>query len=198
MQKTLIFSAAVAALIGTTDARLSKGKCVNPPLQANFDISKYTGLWYEIERDAAFIFSEGGECVTAQYSANTDGSVHVHNAEYNFKKQKGDSIDGTATCNGPHCAVEFFSFAPKGDYRVVSTDYTEHAIVYSCIDLPFSYRNEDLWILARNKTLSPETHNATHELIKANIPNYDLDHNLHVTIQDNTCVYKEDGSKFLF
>ena len=57
MQKlALISAAAVALLAPTADARISSGACANPTLQSDFDITKYTGLWYEIRRDNEFIF----------------------------------------------------------------------------------------------------------------------------------------------
>jgi lipocalin len=65
MQKSILFTTGLVALIGTTVARISSGACSTPNLQSGFDITKYTGTWYEIRRDAEFYFEKNGECVTA-------------------------------------------------------------------------------------------------------------------------------------
>ena len=48
------------------------------------------------------------------------------------------------------CAVRFSNFAPWGDYRVIYTDYTDMAIVYSCSKLIMGMFSMDyLWVLTR-------------------------------------------------
>ena len=53
-------------------------QCPNPSLKDPYDADKYLGIWYELRRDTRIPF-ETGECVTAQYSKNSDGSIKVDN-----------------------------------------------------------------------------------------------------------------------
>jgi len=50
--------------------------------------------------------------------------------------------------------VQFKWFTPKGDYRVVSTDYENYSIVYSCSKLFGFYKVEFAWILGRVSDIS--------------------------------------------
>ncbi len=83
------------------------------------------GIWYENARDAAIRF-EKGDCQVARYSNEdlaTEGKITVINSQWNKNFIEPDSIKGFATCQGAHCNVNFKWYAPKGDYRVLSTDY---------------------------------------------------------------------------
>ena len=57
------------------------GSCARPTLKQDFDTDAYLGIWYELRRDKEIPF-ETGECVTAQYSLNDNGTVRVYNAQY--------------------------------------------------------------------------------------------------------------------
>lgn len=57
-------------------------------------------------------------------------------------------------CEGAHCAVKFKWFVPQGDYRVVSTDYENYSVVYSCSKVFGVYRVEFAWILGRIADIS--------------------------------------------
>ena len=62
------------------------GKCKvqpSPSVVQNFNIERYMGKWYEQFRDASMLFQQG-ECDTADYSINEDGSVKVVNSELFF------------------------------------------------------------------------------------------------------------------
>jgi lipocalin len=60
-----------------------------------------------------------------------NGTVRVHNTNYNNETGDIDGIYGYADFVGPRGTVNFPG-APGGDYRVLSTDYTSYTIVYSC------------------------------------------------------------------
>jgi lipocalin len=47
-----------------------------------------------------------------------------------------------------------FGMLAKGDYRVVKTDYTNYALVYSCSDIGGVAKEEAVWLLARTPTIS--------------------------------------------
>ena len=57
------------------------GLCPRPELVQNFDSDRYLGVWYELRRDKEIVF-ETGECVTAEYSLNDDGTVKVDNNQF--------------------------------------------------------------------------------------------------------------------
>ena len=61
---------------------------------------------------------------------NANGTLGVDNS----MEVDGDFEEAFAyaTCGGAHCSV-FFPGAPVGgDYRVLSTDYENYSLVYSC------------------------------------------------------------------
>ena len=49
---------------------------------SSFDVSRYTGTWYEYS-NVFEIFQVGGRCVRATYTDNNDGSVGVFNEQIN-------------------------------------------------------------------------------------------------------------------
>lgn len=79
--KSLVVLSIVLATVATTCRAqiISLGQCAVPEVVENFDVSRYLGKWYEIERYEQ-VFQRNGECVTAKYSLNDDGSVRVENA----------------------------------------------------------------------------------------------------------------------
>lgn len=78
---------------------------------------------------------------------------------------KTHSVDGYAyiadlthpnklTVNLPISLLNETLFRNNADYEVVDTDYTNYALVYSCINLPLvDYKDEFVWILGRTKSL---------------------------------------------
>ncbi|XP_034061959.1 gamma-glutamyl hydrolase-like isoform X3 [Gymnodraco acuticeps] len=69
------------------------GKCPRPPVQQDFNVAKYMGTWYEIEKLPALF--EKGTCNQATYSLLSDGTVKVLNAEL-LSNGKMNSIEGVA------------------------------------------------------------------------------------------------------
>jgi len=112
------------------------------------------GTWFEQFRDSATWF-EYGECTTADYKLNDDGSIKIKNAEFNPKTGVSRSIVGRgqfvdAELGDGDLEVKFTKYMPAGSYKVVDTDYTNFAVVYSCASIPFDLLSlEFVWILTR-------------------------------------------------
>ena len=175
----------LSALLGQVEAGWAWGWCPTVPLQSSFTISQYTGVWYEQYRDALIPY-EYGDCVQAGYTLNSDGTVQVKNSLENPFTGSVDSVLGSAACTGAQCYVGFFIFR-TGDYRVVSTDYTNYAVVYGCTNY-FFFRFENTWVLTR--ALAPAASVMTTAVgeVTTNLPFYSQS-NWHATKQGGSCVY---------
>ena len=190
------YLAILASLAAQTLAVKSFGRCPKPTLQSDFDISQYVGTWYEIARDKTLPF-EYGDCVKVQYASLGGNLISVHNSQLNPTTGAIDSIYGKAKCSGAQCNVNFFVFKLHklnkhafvfytGDYRVLSTDYSTYAIVYSCTNYLIA-KTEAVWILSRTETLDAATL-ATAQSIITSMTDYSLD-NFYYTVQGGSCTY---------
>ncbi|KAK5878000.1 hypothetical protein CesoFtcFv8_025453 [Champsocephalus esox] len=147
------------------------GKCPRPPVQQDFNVAKYMGTWYEIEKLPALF--EKGTCNQATYSLLSDGTVKVLNAEL-LSNGKMNSIEGVAKVkNSTQPAildVSFFKGVPDSPYWVLSTDYQSYSLVYSCTDYYGSFHIDFAWILARTRLLNREVVSQLHdELVSAGV-----------------------------
>eukprot|EP00347_Sterkiella_histriomuscorum_P020537 403337426 len=186
MFKNILYTTATLALIGMVSAGPVFGSCPTLKLQDNFDATKYIGVWYEQSRDKAIPF-EHFDCNQALYGLIQTG-LSVHNTEFNNQTGMIQSAIGTASCNGAQCQVQFNPKAPAGDYRVLSTDYDNYSIVYSCVDIFGFSKVQFIWLLTRTPELSQEVLQNAKQIIKTEVPDYTFD-NFHVTKQGEGCQY---------
>lgn len=192
MFKKIVF--ATLALVGLVNAGITTGSCPSPALQQNFDASKYLGLWFEQARDAGMPW-ESNDCQQARYSLNADGTVKVHNSQYNPTKDVIEEAFATATFNGAQGKVSFFAYAPPGDYRVLATDYSTYALVYSC-DTYLIAKTEYIWVLTRDEKPSEAVIYNALLTLKEKVPDYDqtqIRRTLHGELYK--CKYLPDAEK---
>ncbi|CDW71967.1 apolipoprotein d-like [Stylonychia lemnae] len=169
-------------------AQYVKATCENPALQQSFDTAKYSAQWFEIYRDADYIYEKDQKCVTATYGQNKDGSLSVYNRGLDGHDSHVVDFHGSATCAGgeARCKVKFNAFI-SGDYRVIATDYQNYSLVVSCQNNIFS-NFEIVWILSQQKTISEDKLQEVKTILAKELPNYPFE-NLLRTIHDETCTY---------
>ncbi|XP_028290948.1 apolipoprotein Db [Gouania willdenowi] len=133
------------------------GPCPVPKVQPGFSLEKYLGRWYEIEKLPASF--ERGKCIEANYSLRKDGTIRVLNSQ--FYKDKVRIAEGTAVVSDPReparLGVSFSYFTPYSPYWVLTTDYTQISVVYSCTDILRLFHIDYAWILGRSRFLPHET-----------------------------------------
>lgn len=117
------------------------------------DLGRYAGKWYEIASLPQF-FSIGAKCITAEYSANPDGTIKVVNKQIGANG-KPSQIEGLATVepnsNNTKLRVGFFGQQPSSsNYWIVeiADDYS-YAVTSDPTKTTF-------WILSRTPQMDEE------------------------------------------
>ena len=67
--KTGLILALTASLFDTADAALEFGTCKPTNNIANLDLDRYSGPWYEYQRDSSTFFEWGSTCVRTDYGS---------------------------------------------------------------------------------------------------------------------------------
>lgn len=64
----------------------------------NFDLKRFAGLWYEIEK-YLWVFSLGGKCATVNYEINDNNDLNI---TYHFKRfEINETLEGLARAISP-------------------------------------------------------------------------------------------------
>src|SRR5690606_13482708 len=146
----------------------------------NFEIDKYLGLWYEIAR-IDFKHEEYLNQVTATYSKNPDGSIHVLNKGYHVLDKEWKTAEGKARFRGKDTSiaklkVTFFGPFYSG-YNVIdlTKDYNYALVAGKNLDY--------LWILSRKPFIPDNIKDRF--LKKAQSIGYDTDRLLWIEHEEN-------------
>ncbi|KAK5860211.1 hypothetical protein PBY51_021704 [Eleginops maclovinus] len=167
MNAIQVISLTLLSVLAANAQVLMPGRCPKAAVQENFDTARYLGKWFDIQR-LPHNFQKG-ECCTATYSLQSPGVVGVLNSEL-LSDGTISSISGSATAKDPSepakLQVSFFENAPPAPYWVLSTDYENYSLVYSCTDLGVLHV-DFAWILSRQPTLSEETLGEVHNILSS-------------------------------
>ncbi|XP_012495638.1 PREDICTED: apolipoprotein D [Propithecus coquereli] len=170
MVTMLLLLSTLAGLFAAAEGQaFHLGTCPTPPVQENFDVNKYLGRWYEIEKIPASF--EKGTCIQANYSLMENGNIKVLNKELG---QDGtvNQIEGEATpvnlTEPAKLEVKFFWLMPSSPYWVLATDYENYALVYSCTTIVWLFHVDFAWILGRNPYLPAETVTSLKDILTSN------------------------------
>ena len=100
----------LASLLAFSSASNYKlGRCSSVPLKANFDVSQYVGIWYNIAYGDDISYTGPSKCNQVKYTARPDGKVSVYNWALR-ENGKEASVKGYAVFNnGAAGKVYFFN-----------------------------------------------------------------------------------------
>ena len=189
----------LALLASVTLAEYRLRKCPTYTNQENFDVTLYTGHWFEVVKDMLNFYELTSGCTMADYELNDDGSVGVHNTGDDLFKGWGGIYGKAVTSNVTGSAslvVEFFSEPDPnqpGNYNILGTDYDNYTIVYNCEEKYGGFVAYDtLGILSRTMVLSDEKLAEAQAIIAEKIPDYHYARSTKMTRQGNdTCDYSK-------
>lgn len=77
--------------------------------------------------------------------------------------------NGQTTCSGAKCTASFGFEIGKGAFNVIATDYISYSVVYICsniLGLSNFFRNELVWILSRDQTMTSSALSSAETAIK--------------------------------
>ncbi|XP_050476561.1 apolipoprotein D-like [Bombus huntii] len=138
----------------------SLGFCPDYVPMANFDMSKFLGIWYEAER--YFQLTEVvSRCVMANYTVGPDGKYRVSNEVTNRftgikRVLEGEIKKAASKAEEGKLIVKYtIPLTPETKYSVLETDYDSYAVLWSCSGIgPFHTQNA--WVMTRER-LAPGT-----------------------------------------
>ncbi|NWX86805.1 APOD protein, partial [Nothoprocta ornata] len=173
MLRTAVLLPVLLSLFGLGKGQtFHMGPCPDPPVQENFDMAKYVGKWYEIEKLPSNF--EKGRCIQAHYMQDENGKLKVINKELQsngkFKEIEGE-ITYMDVKEPAKMGISFNWFTPSAPYWVISTDYENYSLVYSCTNIIWLFHVNYAWILSR----APEMHPETVTNLKSLLQSYKID-----------------------
>lgn len=145
-----------------------------------FDLRQYTGMWYEVVRDAANPYTVSAECVTKEFSdfhEDTE-SVDLFFRGYYTVTGQYRGVDGTLyDCGNSDkrtCMATMQNGKVRAPLQIFYTDYENIEIGYGCRNA-YGGKYETFALVTRDPKPSDEVMQKARDIIKERIPQYDLD-----------------------
>ncbi|XP_045172711.2 apolipoprotein D-like [Mercenaria mercenaria] len=181
----------VVAADGCLGQITQRGKCPFVPTKPDFDVSFYTGRWYEQEKFPA-AFEANQVCISADYYLIPTGGVRVINRGFNVVQNRDVTISGDAVQSPSQpgkLGVRFFPGQPRQPYNILDTDYTTYSVVFSCQESTrngYPSNQQFLWVLTRQPWgISPQLR---HKLL-AKVERFGINTSYLTRTQQQNCSY---------
>ncbi|KAK9873351.1 hypothetical protein WA026_022156 [Henosepilachna vigintioctopunctata] len=170
------------------------GKCPKQEHLKNFNISRFAGRWFEIER-TFYLIEVMYSCVTIEMESLSNIKLNISVVS---RSRWSDGItvsEGYAiqTRRDPSTFVYkvntklprlISKYLPgAGLYQIIDTDYDSYAVLWSCSDYIIFY-TDMLWIWGRQKELNVTTRANIYNILEQN----ELDPERLTIPQDGNCM----------
>uniref|UniRef100_A0A8C1ZCP0 Apolipoprotein D n=1 Tax=Cyprinus carpio TaxID=7962 RepID=A0A8C1ZCP0_CYPCA len=165
MQALQVLSLTLLSVLAVSAQSIGSGKCPQPPVQQNFDLTKYMGRWYEITKIPARF--QLGDCCQAIYTLSDVLMKNYYKVNKISNKNTGGTAKIADASEPAKLEVRFFEDAPPAPYWVLATDYDTYTLVYSCSDSAGPFYTEYSWIISRTRTLPKETVSELLDILKS-------------------------------
>ncbi|XP_046436862.1 apolipoprotein D-like isoform X2 [Daphnia pulex] len=134
--------------------------CPNVNIVQDFDMQKYSGVWFEIE-SYPDVIDEFDICVSLSYSVQTDGVLQVVSSWFNTSSKAHERIQGSARFVNPGLGAKLLvtyptsfvteSMSTDGNFWIIETDYKNYAIVFLCLPIGPNISFQFLSYLSRER-----------------------------------------------
>ncbi|XP_017769350.1 PREDICTED: apolipoprotein D-like [Nicrophorus vespilloides] len=143
------------------------GRCPKHKYMQDFNITKFTGRWYEIER-SFYLMELTSACIEIDLSENDRGQIDVSVSTIGRWSGSATVSRGVATTSKRHPSIFLFKvsttlpntvarFLPgAGFYQILDTDYEDFAVLWTCTSLGLAH-TDLVWILGRSRELNVTT-----------------------------------------
>ncbi|XP_013135715.1 PREDICTED: uncharacterized protein LOC106101136 [Papilio polytes] len=170
------------------------GQCdTNIQAVPSFNLTQFTGTWYEIE--AYPKDQQTGQCVNHQYTTATTATLNLQsfNVLNETLRTTSSVVSVTSTDGSGRLLITLREGTQTIEipFWVLSTDYDNYAVAYSCVNRDSDFRAIYSWKLSRSKTLSAASNTAINTAI-ANIEVLDNRYYENIDQSDRACFYLPD------
>ncbi|XP_076303411.1 apolipoprotein D-like [Lasioglossum baleicum] len=167
----------------------SLGFCPEYVPMANFDMSKFLGVWFEAER--YFQLTEVvSRCVMANYTLAPDGKFRVSNEVTNRftgikRVVEGEIKKAASKAEEGKLVVKYtIPLTPETKYSVLETDYDSYAVLWSCAGIgPFHTQNA--WVMTRERIAPGPTVQKAYSVLDK----YKISRTFFVKTDQDDCAY---------
>ncbi|CAK1550414.1 unnamed protein product [Leptosia nina] len=168
------------------------GQCdENIPVINNFQANLFSGDWYEIQAYPKEF--QPGQCVNHKYTL-AGGDLNIESSSVN--NQFLITSNSTLVTSGTSGNLSIITPGPNDTtitipFWILSVDYQDYALAYSCVNLVEDKRAIYSWKLSRRKELSSAANTAIDNAI-ADIVVLDNKYYEPIDQSDNACFYLPD------
>lgn len=149
-------------------------KCPTPNSVADFNLTKFQGVWYEIQRTFT-LFETGLKCSATVITNAENGKALYRRTGINIINRHFVLMQGklhTFNANFPgSMELRLGRLRFRSTYIVIDTNYEDYAVVWSCYESPLLNGSlghaENLWILSRRMFLNSEYLSKINKLLDA-------------------------------
>ncbi|KAL3269189.1 hypothetical protein HHI36_008272 [Cryptolaemus montrouzieri] len=157
------------------------GRCPKLEYMKNFNMTKFTGRWYEVER-TFYLIEIIYSCVTVEMEMVSNMKMNISVISRSRWFDGVTMSEGFALQSKKDPTIFVYKVNTKfprllskylpgaGFYQILDTDYDSYAILWSCTDY-FLAHTDMIWIWGRQRQLNVTTRSNVYNILNQ----YDLD-----------------------